>query len=72
MKDFERIIPEQAGVSSKAILRLLDELESGSTEPHGILIMWHGKICGRTQVITRLYTLPRSWALMQASSRRRR
>ena len=35
MKDFERIIPEQAGVSSKAILRLLDELESGSTEPHG-------------------------------------
>lgn len=45
MKDFERIIPEQAGVSSKAILRLLDELESGSTEPHGILIMRHGKIC---------------------------
>ena len=45
MKDFERIIPEQAGVSSKAILRLLDELESGLTEPHGILIMRHGKIC---------------------------
>ena len=45
MKKFERVTPEQVGVSSKAVLQLLDELESGSTEPHGIIIMRHGKIC---------------------------
>lgn len=45
MEKFERVSPEQVGVSSKAVLRLLDELESGSTEPHGLIIMRHGKIC---------------------------
>ena len=44
-KEFERITPEQAGICSEDIEWLLDQLESGITEPHGLMIMRHGKIC---------------------------
>ena len=44
-KEFERILPEEAGIPSGAILRLLDKLESGYTEPHGLMIMRDGKVC---------------------------
>ena len=44
-KEFERILPEEAGIPSGAILRLLDKLESGYTEPHGLMIMRGGKVC---------------------------
>ncbi len=43
--EFPRTTPEEAGISSSAILRLLDRLESGFTEMHGIQIMRHGSIC---------------------------
>ncbi len=45
MKEFERVRPEEVGISSRAVMRFLDELEEGVTEPHGIMIMRHGKIC---------------------------
>lgn len=44
-KEFERVIPEQVGIDSKDIEWLIDQLESGYTEPHGLMIMRHGKIC---------------------------
>ena len=43
-KEFERVSPEQVGISSKAIMHLLDRLESGYTEPHGLMIMREGKV----------------------------
>jgi len=43
--EFERVTPESVGISSKVIENLLDKLESGVTEPHGLIIMRHGKIC---------------------------
>lgn len=44
-KEFERTTPESVGISSQDIEWLLDKLESGFTEPHGLIIMRHGKIC---------------------------
>lgn len=44
-KEFERVTPESVGIPSKAIEGLIDKLESGFTEPHGLMIMRHGKIC---------------------------
>jgi hypothetical protein len=43
--EFERVAPESVGISGMAVERLLDKLESGFTEPHGLMIMRHGKIC---------------------------
>ena len=43
--EFERTTPESVGIPSKAIENLLDKLESGVTEPHGLMIMRHGKVC---------------------------
>ncbi len=43
--EFERVAPESVGIPSEVIGRLLDRLESGFTEPHGLMIMRHGKIC---------------------------
>ena len=44
-KEFERAAPESVGIPSAAVERLLDKLESGFTEPHGLMIMRRGKIC---------------------------
>ena len=44
-KEFERVSPESVGISSASINWLIDQLESGFTEPHGLMIMRHGKIC---------------------------
>ncbi len=44
-KEFERVTPESVGIPSGAVGRLLDQLESGFTEPHGLMIMRHGKVC---------------------------
>ena len=44
-KEFERVTPESVGIPSWAVERLLDKLESGFTEPHGLMIMRHGKVC---------------------------
>jgi CubicO group peptidase (beta-lactamase class C family) len=43
--EFKRVTPESVGISSASIQRLLDRLESGFTEMHGIQIMRHGSIC---------------------------
>ncbi|MBP1754814.1 MAG: hypothetical protein H6Q59_1212 [Firmicutes bacterium] len=43
--EFERVTPESVGIPSELIERLIDSLESGFTEPHGLMIMRHGKIC---------------------------
>lgn len=45
-KEFIRTTPESLGIPSAAVEWLLDELEGGGfTEPHGLIIMRHGKIC---------------------------
>ena len=45
-KEFERVTPESVGIPSEIIDKLIDKLESGGfTEPHGLMIMRHGKIC---------------------------
>lgn len=44
-REFERVTPESVGIPSGAVGRLLDKLESGFTEPHGLMIMRHGKVC---------------------------
>jgi len=46
-KEFEYVTPESVGIPSEAIEKLLDKLESGFTEPHGLMIMRHGKICAK-------------------------
>jgi len=44
-KEFDRVTPESVGIPSAAIARLLDALEGGHTQMHGLQIMRHGKIC---------------------------
>lgn len=44
-EEFERVTPESVGIHSEDIEWLIDRLESGFTEPHGLMIMKHGKIC---------------------------
>jgi CubicO group peptidase (beta-lactamase class C family) len=43
-KEFERVTPESVGVPSESVQWLLDRLESGFTEPHGLILMRHGRI----------------------------
>ncbi len=44
-KELERCTPEEAGIPSEALLRLLDRLEYGGiTEMHGLMILRHGKV----------------------------
>jgi CubicO group peptidase (beta-lactamase class C family) len=42
--EFERVTPESVGIPSEAVHWLLDQLESGFTEPHGLMLMRYGKI----------------------------
>lgn len=44
-KEFERVWPEEVGISSDSVMRLLDRLEERKVEPHGLMIMRDGKIC---------------------------
>ena len=44
-KEFPRCTPESVGISSAAISRFLDRLESGFTEMHGLMIMRRGRVC---------------------------
>lgn len=44
-KEFLRVTPESVGIPSSSIEWLLDKLEEGWTEPHGLMIMRHGKVC---------------------------
>ena len=43
-EEFERVSPEEAGVRPEGILAFLDDLESGYTEMHGLMIMRHDKV----------------------------
>ena len=43
-KPFETATPEEVGVSSKAILEYIDDLEHSQTEMHGLMIMRHNKL----------------------------
>ena len=43
-KEFERVSPESVGIPSASVERLLDRLEEGWTEPHGLMIMRFGKV----------------------------
>lgn len=36
--------PEEVGISGRAIERLIEELDCGATEPHGLMMTRHGKI----------------------------
>lgn len=45
-KEFARCLPEEVGIPSEAIMKLLDTLEDGGfTEMHGLMIMRHDKVC---------------------------
>ena len=44
-KEFERVSPESVGIPSGSIEKLIDKLEEGWTEPHGLMIMRDGKVC---------------------------
>ena len=44
-KEFPRVTPESVGIPSASIEELLNKLEEGWTEPHGLMIMRHGKVC---------------------------
>ena len=44
-KEFPRTTPEAVGIPSASVEWLLDRLEEGWTEPHGLMIMRHGKVC---------------------------
>lgn len=44
-KEFPRTTPESVGIPSASIEWLLDRLEEGWTEPHGLMIMRHGMVC---------------------------
>ena len=43
--EFERVSPGAVGLSAAAIDAFINELESGFTEPHGLMILRHGKVC---------------------------
>ncbi len=43
--ELERVSPSAVGISAASIEAFLDELESGFTEPHGLMIVRHGKVC---------------------------
>lgn len=43
--ELERVTPGAVGLSAAAIEAFLDELESGFTEPHGLMILRHNKVC---------------------------
>ncbi|HWQ06380.1 MAG TPA: serine hydrolase [Feifaniaceae bacterium] len=43
--ELERVSPGAVGISAGAIEAFLDELESGFTEMHGLMILRHGKVC---------------------------
>ena len=43
--ELERVTPGAVGISAAAVEAFLDELESGFTEPHGLMILRHGKVC---------------------------
>lgn len=43
--EFERVTPESVGIPSSAVEHLLDKLENGVTEMHGLMIMRHDKVC---------------------------
>jgi len=43
--ELERVSPCAVGLSAAAIEAFVDELESGFTEPHGLMILRHGKVC---------------------------
>lgn len=44
-KEFPRTTPEAVGIPSASVEWLLDRLEEGWAEPHGLMIMRHGKVC---------------------------
>ena len=43
-KEFERVSPESVGIPSASVEWLLDRLEEGWTEPHGLMLMRFGKV----------------------------
>lgn len=44
-KDLPRCTPEEVGIPSGVISNWIDALEATGTEPHGIMIARHGKVC---------------------------
>ena len=44
--EFPRVSPESVGIASESIEWLVDQLEMADyTEPHGLMVMRHGKVC---------------------------
>lgn len=47
-KEFERITPEQAGISSKDVLKFIEKFKENGNEMHSIMLLRHGKIFAET------------------------
>ena len=45
MLDFERVIPEDVGISSTGLISFARKLEYNNIPMHSIIVMRHGKIC---------------------------
>lgn len=43
--EFERVTPESVGISSAAVIEMLDELYRCGIEMHGFKLLRHGKVC---------------------------
>lgn len=44
----ERVSPEETGIASSAVLRLVEELEKTGNELHGLMVARHGKVIAET------------------------
>ena len=45
MLDFEKVIPEDVGISSTGLISFARKLEYNNLPMHSIIVMRHGKIC---------------------------
>ena len=45
MLDFEKVIPEDVGISSTGLISFARKLEYNNIPMHSIIVMRHGKIC---------------------------
>lgn len=47
MKPFETVLPESCGVSSRSILKFIDQAQRACIEMHSLMILRHGRVCAQ-------------------------
>lgn len=52
MLDFEKVIPEDVGISSTGLISFARKLEYNNIPMHSIIVMRHGKICMESYSVT--------------------